>query len=57
MPLDPKLIEILRCPRCKGELNLDAEQTAFTCPACELQYEVQDGVPNFLPEDARPTDQ
>lgn len=54
MPLDKDLIDILRCPRCKGELDLDPAEEAFTCPACQLQYEVVDGVPNFLPDDARP---
>ena len=54
MPLDKDLIAILCCPRCKGSLDLDEGETAFTCPACKLRYEVVDGVPNFLPDDARP---
>ncbi len=54
MALDKELVAILCCPRCKGDLDLEQEETAFICTSCQLRYEVQDGVPNFLSEDARP---
>jgi len=49
----PELLEIVRCPRCRGTLEVDAH--ALECPSCRLAYAVVDGVPNFLIDDARPT--
>jgi uncharacterized protein YbaR (Trm112 family) len=48
----PALLEILRCPRCRGELRVAAAD--LECPSCRLGFAVVDGVPNFLLEDARP---
>ena len=59
MTLDPKLIEILACPKCKGELlYLDTpEEESFHCVACQLRYGVEDGIPNFLMDEAEPLGQ
>lgn len=54
MPLPTELIEIVVCPRCKGPLALKEDQSAFTCAACKLSYAVEDGIPNFLIEEAKP---
>ncbi len=47
-----ELMAILRCPRCRG--TLQAQQGLLACAACQLGFPVQDGVPNFLIEDAQP---
>ena len=52
MALDEQLLEILRCPKCKGELELEQDETGFICPTCGLRYAIQDGIPNFLIEEA-----
>jgi len=55
MALDQQLLEILRCPKCKGTLDVqrkDEEETAFICPTCRLSYPVIDGIPNFLISEA-----
>ena len=54
MALDPELVKILRCPKCKGELKLDPEETSFTCEACRLRFLVENGIPNFLLSEAKP---
>ena len=46
-----ELLEILRCPKCHGELTVEPQ--ALGCGACALAFSVRDGVPNFLLEDAR----
>lgn len=53
MPLNPELIEILACPKCKGKLDLRPDQSAFTCNACRLMYPVVDEIPNFIIEEAK----
>jgi uncharacterized protein len=54
--IDPTLLEILVCPRCKGELKERAEPPALLCEACRLAYEVRDGIPILLIDEAQPLD-
>ena len=55
--VDPKLLEILVCPLCKGKLSYrkNASQAAdeLTCKADRLGYPVKDGIPVMLEEEAR----
>jgi uncharacterized protein len=52
--LDPQLLEILVCPRCKGELEYREEEQELVCRACALRYEIRDGIPIMLIDEARP---
>jgi uncharacterized protein YbaR (Trm112 family) len=52
--LPPDLLDLLRCPQCRGELV--AEPQALVCNACRLRYKVQDGIPDLLVDDAEPLD-
>lgn len=56
MALDEKLLEILVCPKCKGELehSVDGDVEALLCQACGLRYEVDDGIPIMLIDEAKP---
>ena len=54
MPLDPTLIEILACPKCKGALVLRAEDGSLICKICQLAYPVVDDIPNLIIDDAQP---
>lgn len=55
MTIDPKLLEILACPKCKGELTYrETGPEGFACAACELFFRVEDGIPNFLIDEADP---
>jgi uncharacterized protein YbaR (Trm112 family) len=54
MPLSPELIEMVRCPKCIGALELAGDQSAFVCKKCRLVYAVVDDIPNFLIEEATP---
>jgi uncharacterized protein len=54
--LDPQLLEILVCPRCKGELSYREAESALDCPACRLRYEIRDGIPILLIDEAKPID-
>lgn len=47
-----ELLDILVCPKCKGELEYaEAEQT-LTCWACRLRYEIRDDIPIMLIDEA-----
>jgi len=55
MPIDEKLLEILACPKCKASIRyVTRPAEGFVCDRCELFYEVEDDIPNFIIEDARP---
>jgi uncharacterized protein YbaR (Trm112 family) len=54
--LDPQLLEILVCPKCKGDLEYREVEGALICRACKLSYEVRDGIPILLIDEARPVD-
>jgi uncharacterized protein YbaR (Trm112 family) len=56
--LNPQLLAVLRCPKCRGLLTerLDGETTSLDCAACNLRYAVEDEIPNLLIEEAQPLD-
>ena len=52
--LTPDLLELLRCPRCRGELKELSAPEGLHCPRCALLYPIVEGIPNMLVEEARP---
>ena len=54
MTLDPKLLAILVCPKCKGELGYSEAELALDCAVCRLRYQVRDGIPVMLIDEAQP---
>ena len=51
--LDQKLLAILVCPICKGELHYDKTQQELVCRHDKLAFPVRDGVPVMLADEAR----
>ena len=51
--MDPKLLDILACPLCKGPLKLVADKSELICKADALAFPVRDGIPVMLDEEAR----
>lgn len=54
MTLPQQLLEILVCPKCKGDLEYREKENALLCNQCRLRYEVRDGIPIMLIEEAKP---
>jgi len=53
--LDKELLDILVCPECKGELEYRTEPVEeLVCHACRLRYEVREGIPIMLRDEAKP---
>ncbi len=52
--LDPQLREILVCPKCKGPLVYVEVPPSLVCEHCQLRYEIKDGIPIMLIEEAKP---
>jgi uncharacterized protein YbaR (Trm112 family) len=51
--VDPRLLEILVCPLCKGKLLYRKQEAELVCRADRLGYPVKDGIPVMLEEEAR----
>lgn len=54
MAVSKELLDILACPKCKGELMLTEAQDGLICNACKLLYEIRDDIPIMLIDEARP---
>ncbi len=54
MTLSPQLLAILVCPKCKGDLEYQADKSSLVCPACRLRYAVRDDIPIMLIDEATP---
>lgn len=50
------LLEILACPKCKGEVHLNPQQDGLICEQCRLLYEIRDDIPIMLIEEAKEID-
>ncbi len=51
--MDPKLLEILVCPLCKGPLLHNKESRELICKADRLAFPIRDGIPVMLVDEAR----
>ena len=55
MSLAPDLLEILVCPKCKGDLEYRTQPNEeLACHACRLIYAVEDDIPIMLIDEAKP---
>ncbi len=58
MTISKELLAILVCPKCKGNLRLGRgeagqEEEGLICDQCKLFYEIRDGIPVMLIEEAK----
>ena len=53
--IDARLLEILVCPKCKGELEYVTEgDESLICHECALAFPVRDDIPVMLMDEAVP---
>ena len=50
--LDNQLLEIIACPKCKGELEYKPEKDQLICQNCRLIYKIKDDIPIMLIDEA-----
>lgn len=56
MALDPKLVEILACPKDKGPLLYFADEDALYNPRLRMRYRIADDIPVMLIDEAETVD-
>jgi len=51
--LRKELLDILVCPKCKGELEYKVKEGELICHKCKLAYQVKEDIPVMLIDEAR----
>lgn len=51
--MDARLLDILVCPVCKGNLEYRKGESELVCKPCKLAYPVRDDIPVMLVDEAR----
>ena len=54
MGISKELLEILACPKCKGEVRLNPTEVGLVCDCCRLLYEIREEIPIMLIDEAKP---
>ena len=57
MSLSKDLLDILVCPKCKGDLDYREAEEQLICPACQLAYPVENDIPIMLIDQAHTLDE
>ena len=57
MAISKDLLDILACPKCKGEIHLNDAGDGLICDRCKLLYEIsKDDIPIMLIDEAKSID-
>jgi D-glycero-D-manno-heptose 1,7-bisphosphate phosphatase len=54
MAMNKELLEILACPKCKGDIVLTKRGDGLVCKSCKLIYPIKDDIPVMLIDEALP---
>ncbi len=52
MAISKELLEILACPKCKGDIRLNESQDGIIRDKCKLLYRIKDDIPIMLIDEA-----
>ena len=53
MTISKELLDILACPKCKGDIYLNDNGDGLICNNCRLLYEIKDDIPIMLIDEAK----
>ena len=54
MAINKELLDILACPKCKGNVHLNEKEDGIICDSCKLMYPIRDDIPIMLIDEAIP---
>ncbi|MFC1885522.1 Trm112 family protein [Thermodesulfobacteriota bacterium] len=54
MAISQELLNILACPKCKGDIYLNDRNDGLICDNCNVLYEIRDDIPIMLIDEAKP---
>lgn len=53
MAISKELLDILACPKCKGDVYLTEGEDGLICDNCKLLYEIKEDIPIMLIDEAK----
>ena len=53
MAISKELLDILVCPKCKGDIYLNDTGDGLICEHCKLLYEIKDDIPIMMIDEAK----
>ena len=53
MSVNKELLDLLVCPKCKGEITLKDDESGLVCDGCKLMYPIEDDIPVMLVDEAK----
>lgn len=53
-PIPKEFLDILACPKCKTGVKLTDDARGLVCKKCSVVYEIRDGIPVMLIDEAVP---
>jgi uncharacterized protein YbaR (Trm112 family) len=53
MAVSQELLDILACPKCKGDIYLNDDKDGLVCDKCKLLYAIKDDIPIMLIDEAK----
>ncbi len=57
MAISQELLDILACPKCKGDIYQNDSKDGLICDNCKLLYEIRDDIPIMLIDEAKPLEE
>ena len=57
MAIKKELLDILCCPKCKGDIRLNSVGDGLICDTCKLLYAIKDDIPVMLIDEAKRIDE
>jgi len=55
--LDKRILEIIACPKCKGDLEYDQKREILICKKDGIYYEIKNNIPILLVDKAKKLDE
>jgi uncharacterized protein YbaR (Trm112 family) len=52
MAISQELLDILACPKCKGDIYLNEKKDGLICDHCKVIYRIEDDIPIMLIDEA-----
>lgn len=53
MSVKQELLDVLACPKCKGDIRLSKDSKYIVCDKCKLLYEIREDIPIMLIDEAK----
>jgi len=47
-----ELLNVLACPKCKGDIRVSKDENYIVCDSCKLLYEIREEIPVMLIDEA-----